>query len=64
MFAAEMRGLDEMAQTKTIRVPQPIQCGTLSNGTAYLIMEYIEFGSPRSGSWALVGALSFLFNIN
>ncbi len=44
MFEAEARGLEEMHRSNTIRVPQPLLCGTTGN-TAYLVMEYIPLGS-------------------
>ena len=44
MFEAEAAGLREIAQTKIIRVPQPICWGT-GESSAYLAMEYIELAS-------------------
>jgi fructosamine-3-kinase len=46
MFAAEAEGLGEIAQTRSIRVPEPICHGTV-DGKAFLVMEYIDMGRPR-----------------
>lgn len=44
MFEAEHKGLQEMADTNTIRVPRPLCSGVAAN-KAYLVMEYIELTS-------------------
>ncbi|MBT2990956.1 MAG: fructosamine kinase family protein [Candidatus Thiodiazotropha sp. (ex Ctena orbiculata)] len=50
MFEAEADGLREMADTRTIRVPEPLCCG-LSDSQSYLVMEYIDMGhGGRNGS--------------
>jgi protein-ribulosamine 3-kinase len=49
MFAAEAAGLTELAATKTVRVPCPIVHG-ISAQHAFLVLEYIEFGSSRRTS--------------
>ena len=41
MFETEKQGLDSIAATKTIAVPQVFDVG-LFDGTAYILMEYIE----------------------
>jgi len=41
MFAAEMEGLHALAESHTLRVPEPL-CNGVANGQAYLVMEYIE----------------------
>jgi len=43
MFAAEAEGLAAIAATGSVRVPRPI-CRGVSQGQAWLAMEYIEFG--------------------
>lgn len=43
MFEAEAEGLQELAQSDAIRVPQPIDSG-VADGQAWLLMEYIETG--------------------
>jgi fructosamine-3-kinase len=44
MFEAEAAGLAEMADSATIRVPQPLCTGT-AGPEAFIAMEYIELGS-------------------
>ena len=44
MFEAEHRGLQEMADTNAIRVPNPL-CSGIAENKSYLIMEYIELTS-------------------
>jgi len=43
MFEAEAAGLEEMADTGTIRVPLPLCTGT-TGGESYIVMEYIALG--------------------
>lgn len=43
-FAAEAAGLNEIAATQTIRVPQPVSHGT-SNTHSFLVLEYLELSS-------------------
>jgi fructosamine-3-kinase len=47
MFEAEAKGLGEMADTKTIRVPVPLCTGVAGN-TAFLVMEYLPMGGRGS----------------
>lgn len=47
MFAAESHGLKDIADTKTIRVPQPICHGSFDR-VSYLVLEHLELG--RSGN--------------
>jgi fructosamine-3-kinase len=54
MFEAEARGLDEMFQTHTIRVPEVI-CYGVEDGHSYLALEYIPLGSLRGDSGRLMG---------
>ncbi len=44
MFVAEAAGLDTIAATNTLRIPQPIAHGT-AGGQSYLVLEYLELGS-------------------
>ncbi|KAK9757995.1 hypothetical protein RND81_01G199400 [Saponaria officinalis] len=53
MFEAEALGLRLMNETNTIRVPRPYKVGSLPRGGSYIIMEFVEFGSSRSGQAAL-----------
>ncbi|HLE94720.1 MAG TPA: fructosamine kinase family protein [Sulfuricaulis sp.] len=43
MFEAEAAGLNEIALTRTVRVPEAICWGT-ANGHAYLALEYLDLG--------------------
>lgn len=52
MFEAEAAGLEEMADTGTIRVPRPL-CLGCAGDQAYLVLEYIDFGG--SGDSAAAG---------
>ena len=45
-FAAEWDGLSRLAETRTIRVPEPVAVGTVG-GRAWLVMRWIE--SARTG---------------
>lgn len=47
MFEAELEGLEEMYQSQTIRVPQPLCTGT-ADSTAYIVMEWLDLGGGRS----------------
>jgi len=44
MFAAEAQGLNAIAATNTLRVPQPIVHGT-ANAHSFLVLEHLELGS-------------------
>lgn len=54
MFEAEALGLKQMLDTHTIRVPQPIVYGVAEN-SAYIVLEWLEFGSGNSESWVEMG---------
>jgi protein-ribulosamine 3-kinase len=49
MFEAEAAGLEEIARTQTVRVPQPI-CTGVSEDCAFIVLEYLELsrGTERS----------------
>ena len=47
MFAAEHKGLRELSDTNTIRVPKPL-CSGIAVNKAYLVMEYIEMTSREA----------------
>jgi len=51
-FAAEAAGLNEIAATQTIRVPQPVAYGT-SDAHSFLVLEYLELSNR--GNAALLG---------
>jgi len=52
MFAAEQAGLQEMARTRTVRVPRPLVHG-VSGARAFLVLEYLEL--RNSGNAHLLG---------
>ncbi|MCU7873168.1 MAG: fructosamine kinase family protein [Candidatus Thiodiazotropha sp. (ex Lucinoma borealis)] len=54
MFDAESDGLREIADTETMRVPEPLCCG-LSNEQSYLVIEFIEMGHAGRGDSELAG---------
>ena len=49
LFEAEMHGLQEIASSATVRVPEPLLVGALGE-RAFLVMEYIEFSSEDSAA--------------
>ena len=54
MFEAEAQGLQEMAATESVRVPEVICYGT-ADGHSYLVLEYIPLGSLRGHAAGLLG---------
>ncbi len=54
MFAAEAEGLIELAKSKTVRVPAPVVHRSTEQH-AYLVLEFIEFGSGGKTSQSLLG---------
>lgn len=54
MFAAEARGLQELAAADAIRVPRPI-CWGEGADESYLVLEFIDFDRPRRDSAATLG---------
>jgi len=53
-FTSEAAALKEIAQTKTIRVPEVVST-IEGESQAYLILEYIESRPSRSGDWRSFG---------
>lgn len=49
MFAAEAAGLEEIAHSASVRVPQPITSGKAA-GQAFLVLEYLDMGGRSSGA--------------
>ena len=49
MFEAEALGLQQMFDTKTIRVPQPLCTGTAGD-SCYIVMEWLQMGGGKSQS--------------
>jgi fructosamine-3-kinase len=54
MFAAEFAGLNELAQTKTVKVPQPITFGQTENAS-FLVLEFVELKRATPQSERLFG---------
>ncbi|MDH3587788.1 MAG: fructosamine kinase family protein [Gammaproteobacteria bacterium] len=54
MFAAEAAGLQELAQTNSIRVPRVI-CSGCDNSWSFLILEYIAFDRSDNEAGRLLG---------
>ena len=55
MFEAEALGLKDMYDSHTIRVPQPI-CWGVAESSAYIVMEWLDFGSGGEDSWRRLGS--------
>jgi fructosamine-3-kinase len=54
MFEAEALGLEEMLNTASIRVPQPLCWGTVGN-SAYIVLEWLEMGGAITKFWQEMG---------
>lgn len=54
MFSAEAAGLSELAATNTVKIPTPVVHGKTTEN-AFLVLEYIEFGSSGKSSARLFG---------
>ncbi len=54
MFEAEARGLEEMAQTESIRVPKPLCWGSI-NTQSYIILEWMDLGYGNAQTWETMG---------
>lgn len=54
MFAAEQAGLQELASTRTVKVPQPICIGVADN-QAFLVLEYIDRGGSTKTATRQLG---------
>jgi fructosamine-3-kinase len=54
MFELEALGLQQIADTQTIRVPRPICYGTASD-SAYIVLEWLDFGYGTHDAWDLMG---------
>ncbi|ASC72483.1 hypothetical protein XM38_034400 [Halomicronema hongdechloris C2206] len=54
MFEAEALGLKEIYDSHTIRVPKPI-CWGIADSSAYIVMEWLDFGSGNQDSWYQMG---------
>jgi protein-ribulosamine 3-kinase len=54
MFLSEMSGLKELAQTHTIKVPEPLICGIVGT-QAFLLMRYFEVGQANKTAQRQLG---------
>lgn len=54
MFEAEAAGLQEIADSKTVRVPRPICCA-VQGDQAYLVLEYLPLGGRDAAAAARLG---------
>lgn len=54
MFEAEAEGLEAIARTGSVRVPQPVCAGT-ADGSAYLVLEHLELESADARSLERLG---------
>ncbi|MEY2985165.1 MAG: hypothetical protein RLZZ568_1782 [Cyanobacteriota bacterium] len=54
MFQTEALGLEQIAATDTIRVPQPICYGS-EGSQSYLVLEWLAFGRGNRDSWYRLG---------
>jgi fructosamine-3-kinase len=55
MFDAEAAGLQEIGNTRTLRVPVPI-CWGRNTSEAWLVLEYLEIGGASRGNAAALGS--------
>lgn len=64
MFAAEFAGLQDLASTKTLRVPMPVVYGQ-TDTHSFLALEYLELGRSSTTSNRLLGQqMAFLHQQN
>ncbi|MGB0564028.1 MAG: fructosamine kinase family protein, partial [Spirulinaceae cyanobacterium] len=54
MFMAERLGLEQMARTQTIRVPQPVLEGATEE-CSFIVLEWLELGRGKDASWQQMG---------
>lgn len=54
MFAKEANGLDKLRELCTLKIPQVIKQG-ICNDQQYLLLEWLEKGSPKEDSWENFG---------
>lgn len=55
IFKAESEGLQLLAQTRTLRIPQVIGHSQPNDATGFLLMEFIEPGAQRPDFWQRFG---------
>lgn len=54
MFEAEAEGLREIVESRTVRVPEPV-CWGAADGSAYIVLEYLDLGPTDSRSQEMLG---------
>ena len=54
MFAAEAAGLEEIASTQTVRVPQPV-CHRATREASWIVLEYLDLKPPTGDAWRSLG---------
>lgn len=54
MFEAEAAGLQQMQQTRTMRIPTPI-CYGAEGGSAYIVLEWLQLGRGSDRAWQRMG---------
>jgi fructosamine-3-kinase len=54
MFEAEALALDQLAATRTIRVPQPL-CHGIAGSQSFLVMEWLDLGGYAPTAWTTMG---------
>ena len=54
MFEAEAAGLVELAETATVRAPEPI-CHGVAGGKSYLVLEYLPLGGDGAKAMERLG---------
>jgi fructosamine-3-kinase len=54
MFAAESLGLQQMAATQAIAVPQPI-CWGETNSNSYIVLTWLDLGGGGNDAWRAMG---------
>ncbi|PAX52270.1 fructosamine kinase family protein [Brunnivagina elsteri] len=54
MFQAEALGLQQIFDTRTIRVPKPL-CSGIAENSCYLVLEWLEMVRGNAKSWEMMG---------
>jgi fructosamine-3-kinase len=54
MFEAEALGLRRMADSRTVRVPEPICWGVVEQ-SAYIVLEWLDLGHGSQQAWEIMG---------
>jgi fructosamine-3-kinase len=55
MFVAEALGLQQMAATQTITVPQPI-CWGVADSSSYIVLQWLDLGGGNNQAWHNMGS--------